>query len=114
MQRGLLFNGGVEACDGTSERHDSLAVTIYQIGISLVSYGGSQGCWQHQLFRRDLRLETDDPVAAVVALLERRRRREGLAAASSDDLSELARRGVLSFMERYVLALQRYERLKAR
>ena len=102
-QRGILFNGGVEACDGTSEKHDSLAVTIYQIGISLVSYGGSEGCWHQQLFRRDLRVLADDPVQAVIALLERRRRREGLSASSSDELSELARRGVMSYMERFVL-----------
>ncbi len=102
-QRGVLFNGGVVACDGTSEKHDSLAVTIYQIGISLVSYGGNEGCWHQQLFRRDLRLRADDPVDAVIALLDRRRRREGLSASSSDELSELARRGVMSFMERFVL-----------
>ena len=105
-QRGLLFNGGVEACDGTSECHDSLAVTIYQIGISLVSYSGAQGCWHQELFRRDLRLKGEDPVEAVVALLARRGGREGLSAASSDDLSELARRGVMSFMERDVLVHQ--------
>src|SRR5712691_8391502 len=28
IHRGLLFNGGVEACDGTSLVHDSLPITI--------------------------------------------------------------------------------------
>ena len=102
-QRAVLFNGEVEACDGTSEKHDSLAVTIYQIGISLVSYAGSEGCRHQQLFRRDLRRKADDPVAALIDLLERRRRREGLSSSSSDELSELARRGIMSYMERHVL-----------
>src|SRR5579872_2195649 len=34
IHRGLLFNGGVEACDGTSLVHDSLPITIAQIGVS--------------------------------------------------------------------------------
>jgi hypothetical protein len=55
IHRGLLFNGGVEACDGTVEVHDTLPLTVYQIGVSLVSYAGDQGTWQQRLFRRDLR-----------------------------------------------------------
>src|SRR5262249_48187758 len=31
VQRGLLFNGGVEACDGAIEIHETLPLTIYQI-----------------------------------------------------------------------------------
>ena len=102
-QRAILFNGAVQTVDGTSEKHDSLAVTIYQIGISLVSYAGNEGCWHQQLFRRDLRQKADDPVTAVIDLLARRQRREGLSSSSSDELSELARRGIMSYMERYVL-----------
>jgi hypothetical protein len=55
VHRGLLFNGGVEACDGTIQIHETLPLTIYQIGISLVSYRGDQGTWGQRLFRRDLR-----------------------------------------------------------
>ena len=43
IHRGLLLNGGVEACDGTVKVHDALPLTIYQIGVSLVSYRGDQG-----------------------------------------------------------------------
>src|ERR1051326_4159734 len=43
IHRGLLFNGGVEACDGTSLVHDTLPMTIAQIGVSLVSYQGNSG-----------------------------------------------------------------------
>jgi len=34
---GVLVNGAVEACDATSVSHDTLPVTIFQIGVSLVS-----------------------------------------------------------------------------
>jgi hypothetical protein len=59
---GLLFNGGVEACDGTHLAHDTLPLTIHQIGVSLVSYRGNQGTWCQRLFRRDLRVRGGDPV----------------------------------------------------
>ena len=62
IHRGLLFNGGVEACDGTVQVHDTLPLTIYQIGVSLVSYAGDQGTWHQRLFRRDLRQQGEDPV----------------------------------------------------
>lgn len=51
VHRGLLFNGGVEACDGTIQIHETLPLTIYQIGVSLVSYRGDQGTWGQRLFR---------------------------------------------------------------
>jgi len=104
VHRGLLFNGAVEACDGTSHVHDTLALTIHQIGVSLVSYRGERDCWQQRLFRRDLRLRNRDPVEEVMDLLERRGRRGGLHATPRDVLSELAQRGLMSFAERAVLA----------
>jgi hypothetical protein len=104
VHRGLLFNGAVEACDGTSQVHDTLALTIHQVGVSLVSYRGERDCWQQRLFRRDLRLRGEDPVDAVMELLERRGRRGGLHPTPRDVLSELARRGLTSYAERAVLA----------
>jgi hypothetical protein len=106
VQRGLLFNGAVECCDGTNQVHDTLALTIHQIGVSLVSYRGDRGCWQQRLFRRDLRLKAEDPVEAVLDLLERRGQRGGLHATQRDVLSELAQRGLMSYAERAVLALK--------
>src|SRR3989442_11634409 len=50
--RGLLFNGQVEACDGTSVPFDTLPITIVQIGVCTVSYRGDQGSWVHRLYRR--------------------------------------------------------------
>src|SRR5205807_5533059 len=72
IHRGLLFNGGVEACDGTVQVHDTLPLTIYQVGVSLVSYAGTQGAWQQRLYRRDLRRRGEDPVEHVFRALDRR------------------------------------------
>jgi hypothetical protein len=105
IQHGLLFTGHVEAADGISETYDTLPLTIYQIGVGLVSYAGNQGTWQQRLYRRDLRLDNGDPVADMIELLQRRAERtddRGL----HDNLSELASRAILSYGVRAVLARQ--------
>ena len=104
VHRGLLFNGGVACCDGTTQAHDTLALTIHQIGVCLVAYSGNQGSWSTRLFRRDLREEKGDPVNVMNELLERRGRRGGLNQPDRrDGLSELAQRAVMSFAEAVVL-----------
>lgn len=102
IHKGLLFNGGVEACDGTSVVHDTIPLTITQIGVCLVSYNGQQGSWAHRLFRRDLRSRLSDPIEEVVTVLERRERREGQGQ-GADAISELARRGIMAYAERAIL-----------
>jgi len=98
--RDLLFNGRVEACDGTVQVHDSLPLTIYQIGVCLVSYRGNAGSWSTRLFRRDLREERNDPVGDMLEVLERRGKRAGLNQPDRrDGLSELAQRAVMSYAE---------------
>jgi hypothetical protein len=102
--QGLLFNGAVEACDGTVQTHDTLALTVYQIGVCLVSYCGNAGSWSTRLFRKDLRAEHADPVGELTELLTRRHQRAGLNQPDRrDGLSELAQRAVMSFAELRVL-----------
>ncbi len=104
IQRGLLFNGAVEACNGISMVHDGLAMTIAQIGISTISYRGDSGTWVQRLFRRDLRLRGESPIADVMSLLERRKsdaNAEGFEL--RDALSRLSRRGIMTFAEHAVL-----------
>ena len=104
IHRGLLFNGGIEACDATRRVHDTLPLTIFQIGVSLVSYQGNQGTWFQRLFRRDLRVAGGDPAAEMQELLERREQRGGLNQPSRrDTLSELAQRGIMAYAERAIL-----------
>lgn len=105
IHRKLLFNGAVEACDGTVVSHDTLPITITQIGVCLVSYRGDQGSWVHRIFRRDLRSSSvKDPVRETYELLEARRRRGAVGhTIQRDRLSNLARRGIMAYAERAVL-----------
>jgi hypothetical protein len=104
IHRGLLFRGHVEACDGTVQVHDTLPLTIYQIGVSLVSYRGDQGTWHQRLFRRDLRQTLGNRVEELTALLERRSRRAALNHATPGDrLGDLARKAIMAYAERAVL-----------
>jgi hypothetical protein len=108
-QRKVLFNAGVSAVDGTVKSHDTLPLTVTQIGVSLVSYAGEQGAWTHRVFRRELRAKGPDVSRDEVldALLKRRgrggvgqpdkKRKEGR-------MSELLGRGLMSYSERVVLA----------
>jgi hypothetical protein len=103
IHTGLLFNGGVEGCDGTSVTHDTLPLTITQIGVCLVSYNGEQGAWSNRLYRRDFREQFNDSVEDIVAdVLERRQKREAQNF-GGEPMSELARRGIMAYAERAVL-----------
>lgn len=98
VHRGLLFSGQVEACNGNCVVHQTLPLSITQIGVCLVSYQGRQGTWAHRLFRRDLRERMGDPVEEVLAVLERRE-----SSRDEGPLSELARRGIMNYAERAIL-----------
>jgi len=103
VHRGLLFNGGVEACDGTIQIHETLPLTIYQIGVSLVSYRGDQGTWGQRLFRRDLRQKGVD-VEEMMQFLERRAKRDSSARMpGQDQLGELVQKAILDYAERAIL-----------
>ena len=106
--RNALFNGCVEACDGTVSEHDTLVLTVTQLGVCLVSYQGEQLSLSQRLFRRDLRIaQSRDPQARVRELLERRLGRSGIGVQDPHDtLSELARRGIMGYAERAVLLEQ--------
>jgi hypothetical protein len=104
IHRGVLFCGDVEACDGTMQIHDSLGLTVIQIGVCLVSYKGDEGTWAHRLYRRDLRGTTDSPLEEALQLIEARDRRAAAGVADHRDrLTELGSRGVMTYAERAVL-----------
>jgi hypothetical protein len=100
IHHGLLFNGGVEACDGALHIHDTLALTIYQIGVTLISYRGNRGTWSQRLFRRDLRQACADPVEEVLAILEKRNIRGSVR---TDEMNELVQKTLLAYAERAIL-----------
>jgi hypothetical protein len=103
VHRGLLFNGGVEACDGSVQIHDTLPLTIYQMGISLVSYRGDQGTWGQRLFRRDLR-QKGIGIDELIEFLKRRSQRDSSAQdPGQDQLGELVQKTLLDYAERAIL-----------
>lgn len=104
VHRRLLFSGGVEGCDGTVETHDTLPLTIYQIGVSLTSYRGNQGTWQQRLFRRDLRRRGSDPLQEVIDTLHQRAARGAIHRATPGDaLGEMVQRALMTYAERAIL-----------
>jgi hypothetical protein len=104
IHRDLLFNGGVEACDGFVQVHDTIPLTIYQVSASLVSYRGDQCSWSQRFFSKDLRQRIANPATEVVELLELRSRRGATATDFGDDgLGELVQRAIGTYAERAIL-----------
>ncbi len=101
VHHGLLFNGGVEACDASIRTVDALPLTVYQVGIGLVAYQGSECTWVQRLYRRDLRMASADPTEEAIALLERRALRE--QSDSRDRLSRIASRAIAAYVQRLIL-----------
>ena len=103
VHRGLLFNGGVEACDGVVQIHDTLPLTIYQIGVSLVSYRGDQGTWGQRLFRHDLKQKGVEVDEMIHYLEQRDKRDSSTRPPGSDQLGELVQKAILDYAERAIL-----------
>ena len=84
--------------------HDTLPLTIYQIGVSLVSYAGDQGTWHQRLFRRDLRQQRRPGRGGTASCWN------GAAGAAASTTrtgattcSELVQRAVMAYAERAIL-----------
>ncbi len=102
--RQMLFNGATVAADGTVMTHDTLLLTAAQIGVCTVNYSGDTNEFRRQLYRRDVRLEIDDPVEEMIEVLEQRQRRAALGYEDErDELSALMRRSLMSYAERAIL-----------
>src|SRR6267378_115969 len=98
---GLLFPGRTEAVDGTSVSYDSLPIGITQIGIAVVSYGGTSATFAQRIFRKEIAAKSGDAFAEAMDLIKKRDTRQGVG--QGDKISELARRGIMTFAERKIL-----------
>ncbi len=107
VARGYLYSGQTEAVAGDLVLHETLPLSIGQMGVCAVSYQGRHDQWHQRLVRRDLPIHTGDPEQELMALLDRRDRiaRPGQANRMRQ-LSDLARRGLVGYMERYVMHTQ--------
>ncbi len=102
VHHGILFNGGTECCDGTLATHESLVLSVTQIGVSLVAYQGAEGTWVQRLYRRDLHTQHTDPVQEALALLERRALPD-TDPHTGQSLSRLLARSLMEYAERAAL-----------
>lgn len=101
VHEGLLFPGLVEAIDGTSSSHDTVPLGITQIGIAVVSYGGTSATFAQRVYRKEVAGRMSDPFRAALEVIDRRDARSGID--QKDGLSELARRGIMTYAERKIL-----------
>lgn len=102
VHRGFLFNQAVTACGSVSAVHDTVPISITQIGVCLVNYQGQHGSYSHRLFRRDLRHKSEDYVQETLKLLEKR---ESSSSSKNNraQLSKLAVRGIKAYAEKAIL-----------
>ncbi|MFN3727921.1 MAG: hypothetical protein ACK4SZ_16640 [Allosphingosinicella sp.] len=114
--RNVLFNGLVEASDGTRVTVATLPVTVVQIGVCLTSYSGDGdgGSIGHRLFRHDIMRRNSAAEQDVIDFLGRRRRRGMDTSAYGDDdqpmgISDMLCRALMIYGERAML-LERSER----
>lgn len=103
-QKNVLFNGLVEACDANSHVFHTLSLQIIQIAVATTSYYGREEMWAHRIFRRDIPLKGGQSV--LDETLEILRRRSGSLENSGGrrKVTDMMRRGVMTYMERVVLA----------
>jgi hypothetical protein len=102
-QRNVLFNGLVEACDGNSHVFYSLPIQIIQIAVSAITYHGEESTWANRIFRRDIPLKGGNGlVEETIELLSRRADKEQKGGRRK--VTDMMRRGVMTYMERVVLA----------
>lgn len=111
--RNVLFNGLVEACDGTRVTVATLPVTVIQIGICLASYAGTGdgGSIGHRLFRHDIMRKNGNAENEVLAFLSRRARRKKSDIAFSEfgddgqpmNISDMLCRALMIYAERAML-----------
>jgi hypothetical protein len=99
----VLFNGLVEACDGTRVTYDTLPISVIQIGLCMTSYldDGEPTSIGHRLFRHDLVRKNGDAAAEVLAFIQSRSRKS-----KPDDtrgISDMLVRAIMAYGERFLL-----------
>lgn len=101
IHEGLLFAGRVDAVDGTSLTHDTLPLGITQLGVAVVSYGGTKATFSQRVYRKEITAKNADPVKQVLDVIDQRSGRPGVG--QNDGPSELRRRGIMTYAERKIL-----------
>lgn len=102
-QRNVLFNGLVEACDGNSHIFYTVPLQVVQIAVASVTYNGEESTWANRIYRRDIPIKGGASILEeTIDLLTRRANKEH--AGGRRKFTDIMRRGVMTYMERVVLA----------
>jgi hypothetical protein len=108
-QRSVLMNGLVEGCDGNVHVVNTMALQIVQIAVVSASYNAEEESWAHRIFKRDIRFQPGRGIVEETLDLLKRRSPDHDGKDKPKKISDMMRRGVMTFMERQILA----ESLKA-
>ncbi|RWD33490.1 hypothetical protein [Mesorhizobium sp.] len=103
-QNNVLFNGLVEACDANSHLFHTLSIQIIQIAVATTSYYGQEEMWAHRIYRRDIPLKGGSSVLDETLEILRRRSGSPENSGGRRKITDMMRRGVMTYMERVVLA----------
>jgi hypothetical protein len=102
--RNVLMNGLVEGCDGNVHVFNTLAIQIVQIAVVGVSYRSEEEAWAHRIFKRDIRVKPDGDMVEETLRVLRRRSPDDDSGEKPRKITDMMRRGVMTFMERHILA----------
>jgi hypothetical protein len=104
--RNVLFNGLVEACDGTRVTYDTLPISVIQIGLCMTSYldDGAPTSIGHRLFRHDMVRRNGNVTDEVIGFIQQRARQSR----PDEDgqlrgLSDMLVRAIMEYGERFLL-----------
>lgn len=104
VHKNVLMNGLVEGCDGNVHVHSTLALQIVQIAVTAVTYKAEEEAWAHRIYKRDIRVSGGADMIDETLKLLRKRSPNDDDANKPRRVTEMMRRGVMTFMERQVLA----------
>lgn len=102
----VLFNGLVEACDGTRVTYDTLPISVIQIGLCMTSYldDGAPTSIGHRLFRHDMVRKNGNATEDVMAFIQQRSRRSHPDADGQlRGIPDMLVRAIMEYGERYLL-----------
>jgi hypothetical protein len=103
-QKNVLFNGLVEGVDANSHVFHTIPVQIIQIAVASVSYRAGEETWANRIYRRDIPLRGGASLVDDTIEMLRRRAAGAENVGGRRMVTDMMRRGVMSFMERAVLA----------
>jgi hypothetical protein len=104
----VLFNGLVEACDGSRLLIDTLPITILNIGIAMITYAekGNGSTFGQRLYRHEITQRSRNHEKDLEDFLARRQRRD-VAGYEGEDVissSDMMARALMGYAERALLA----------